>query len=133
MTTEVHDLFLDGVIGERGRQAVDFANTHSESMARSHYLMRDAERQAQEAIRVANVVSPRAAAAQSSTPQRILDGSLRSVPRPDSQQWRSLSWGTAHPLYSTDSSRAHWSEAEVTSCLKIIVSLSCDEKVICYA
>jgi hypothetical protein len=120
MTTEVHDLFLDGAIGERGREAVDFANTHSESMAANHYLMRDAERQTQEAIRVAGIVAPRAAAVQASTPQRILDGSLRSTPRPaSSQQWRELQWGTAHPLYNADTIRTKWSEAEVSSCVTI--------------
>jgi hypothetical protein len=122
MTTEVHDLYLDGDIDERGREAVDFANTHSESMAANHYLMRDAERQAQDALRVASVVAPRAAAVQASTPQRILDGSLRSTPRPSStQQWRELQWGTAHPLFQADTIRAQWSEAEVSTCITIFL------------
>jgi hypothetical protein len=83
-------------------------------------LMRDAERQTQEAIRVAGIVAPRAAAVQASTPQRILDGSLRSTPRPaSSQQWRELQWGTAHPLYNADTIRIKWSEAEVSSCVTI--------------
>jgi len=114
VTTVVHDGYLDGVIGERGREAVDFANTHSESMAASHYLMRNAERQTEEALRVANIIAPRAAAVQASTPQRILDGSLTRTPRPVVQHWRSLPWGTAHP-YQADTIRAPWSEAEVRS------------------
>jgi hypothetical protein len=119
VTTEVHDHFLDGTIDERGRQAVDFANTHSSAMAADHYLMRDAQRQAVDALRVASIVSPQASSVQVSSPQRIMNGSLRSLPAPPrpapQQQWRLLPWGTAHPLFPSDTnSRAMWSEAEVS-------------------
>jgi hypothetical protein len=76
MTTEVHDGVLDGVINQRGQEAVDFANTHNGAMATAHYLMRDAERQAEEALRVANIIAPRIASEEVVTPQRIQNGSL---------------------------------------------------------
>jgi len=87
-------------------------------MARDHYLLRDAERQSLEAIRVAGIISPQASAVQVLSPQRITNGSLRSTPpppRPTPQQWLSLPWGTAHPLFDAGrASRANWSEAEVS-------------------
>lgn len=124
-TTEVHDLFLDGAIDERGRQAVDFANTHSSAMAADHYLLRNAQRQAREALRVADIVSPEASEIQAASPQRLLNGSLRSIPaapqnRPAPQAWLSLPWGTAHPFFSSGTTRAPWSEAEVCRLCRVI-------------
>jgi hypothetical protein len=120
---------LDGAIDERGRQAVDFANTHSSGMASDHYHMRYAQRQAQDALRVASIVSPEASAIQATSQHRLLTGSLRSISvaqqpvsqQPEPQPWLSLPWGTAHPLFLSDTIRAPWSESEVVRVFKVLI------------
>jgi hypothetical protein len=122
VTTVTHDHWLDGTIDERGREAVDFANTHGAAMAQAHYLQRDAERQAQAALGVAAIIAPRTASVEVVTPRRIQDGTLRSPVMPQeprivrpNDEWIRLPWGTAHPFAHlvAQSGRIPWSDDEV--------------------
>lgn len=44
VTTEVHDLYLDGKVSERQKEAVDKVSGHTSAIAKRHYTLKDRER-----------------------------------------------------------------------------------------
>lgn len=117
VTTEVYDRVLDGVVDERGNRAVNFTNGHGAAMVDDYYLMQEAERQARDALRVADVMSPQAAAFVAASPSRIRDGTLVArttvTTRRPEQCFRELDWGSAHSHYKSDAIRVPWNTEEL--------------------
>lgn len=117
MTTECYDLFLDGKITARNRDAVDQVGMHGAAVVQQHYLQRNQEAAAQSSMEVSQALrSPQIGPAIDPVrPRCLIDGSISRVSAPayTDSNFLKLPWGTLHSSGGDDAKKARWDAEEL--------------------
>ena len=117
MTTECYDLFLDGKITARNRDAVDQVGMHGAAVVQQHYLQRNQEAAARSSIEVSLALrSPHIGPVIDPTrPTCLINGSISraSAPAFPQSNFLKLPWGTLHSSGGDDAKKAKWDTEEL--------------------